>query len=330
MIGSSSSCTSRMRPSSTPSTIAATHPVMKPTTTRTRLIDTSAKISPLSSIGIAVSNTTERRRDQERIEHQRRQELPDDESDQHRRDRSSTCDAAELQPRRSCRSSAPSREYRGAPSHAFRHGRGSSERARRREQRSISLKMPRPPDCRSRGRGRSTSIVSVMRERGPTDMMPMRSASVIASAMSWVTNTMVLPVRCQMSSRTAVHAPARQRIERGERLVHQQHLRLDRERARDLQALAHAARELRRELAAVLRRDRPSPRYLSMIAGHSAFGMLAHAQPEAHVLLDGQPRQQRRAGVLEEHHPVAPGAAHRRAVEVDRCPRWRARSRRGC
>ncbi len=48
-----------------------------------------------------------------------------------------------------------------------------------------------------------------------------------------------------------MHAPPRQGVERSERLVHQQHLGLDRERARDLQALAHSARELGGEFRAV-------------------------------------------------------------------------------
>src|SRR6185503_6842823 len=54
---------------------------------------------------------------------------------------------------------------------------------------------------RSRGRASGTGISSVMREPGPTDITQMRSASASASAMSCVTNTMVLPVRCQISSR---------------------------------------------------------------------------------------------------------------------------------
>src|SRR5437016_893296 len=38
-------------------------------------------------------------------------------------------------------------------------------------------------------------------------------------------------------------------VQRTERLVHQEHLRLDRQRARDTHALAHAARELVRIVA---------------------------------------------------------------------------------
>src|SRR6266478_5611853 len=58
MIGSSRSCRSRIRPSSTPKMIPASEPETNPTSTRTILIDTSAKISPLRSIGTAVRMTS--------------------------------------------------------------------------------------------------------------------------------------------------------------------------------------------------------------------------------------------------------------------------------
>src|SRR5580704_9478893 len=57
MIGSSRSCSSRMRPSKAPISTPTSEPVMKLTRTRIILIETSAKISPLPSIGIAVRNT---------------------------------------------------------------------------------------------------------------------------------------------------------------------------------------------------------------------------------------------------------------------------------
>src|SRR6195256_12444 len=48
----------RIRPSRTPNRIPISEPEMKPTSTRTMLIDTSAKISPLITIGIAVRITS--------------------------------------------------------------------------------------------------------------------------------------------------------------------------------------------------------------------------------------------------------------------------------
>ena len=100
-----------------------------------------------------------------------------------------------------------------------------------------------------------------------------------------------------------------------ERLVHQQHLRLDRERARDLQPLAHAAGELRRKLVAML--GEVDHREI-LVDDRRPLGAsaAAHAQREAHVLLGGEPGQERRAGVLEEHDAVLAGAAHRRAFEL--------------
>src|SRR5262245_34386557 len=57
MIGSMRSCSSRMRPSSTPATMPTSEPVTKPTSTRTMEIETSARISPLSTMGMAVRIT---------------------------------------------------------------------------------------------------------------------------------------------------------------------------------------------------------------------------------------------------------------------------------
>ena len=73
-----------MRPSRTPSTMPASEPETKPTSTRVMLIDTSARISPLINIGIGGADHLDRRRDQERVEDEGRQQLPDRERDQQR------------------------------------------------------------------------------------------------------------------------------------------------------------------------------------------------------------------------------------------------------
>ena len=52
-----------------------------------------------------------------------------------------------------------------------------------------------------------------------------------------------------MRAHLVLQRAAGERVERGERLVHQHDLRLDRERARDADALLHAAGKLRRPLA---------------------------------------------------------------------------------
>ena len=76
---------------------------------------------------------------------------------------------------------------------------------------------------------------------GRADMTAMRSARNTASCTSWVTKMTVLRERCQMSQELALHQAAGLRVERAERLVHQQDMRIDRQRAGDRGALLHAA-----------------------------------------------------------------------------------------
>ena len=58
MIGSNKSCSKRIRPSKTPPTMPTRDPTKKPTSTLLMLIVTSARISPLIIIGIAVRKTS--------------------------------------------------------------------------------------------------------------------------------------------------------------------------------------------------------------------------------------------------------------------------------
>ena len=66
--------------------------------------------------------------------------------------------------------------------------------------------------------------------------------------MSWVMNSTVLRVSCADAGQLALHGGAGLGVQRGERLVHQQHLRLVGQHARDLDALLHAAGQLGRIL----------------------------------------------------------------------------------
>ena len=77
----------------------------------------------------------------------------------------------------------------------------------------------------------------------------MRSPIFTASSMSWVTNTIVLrSVRC--SRRNSSCKPrACDRVDRAERLVHQQDGRVGGQRAGDADPLALPAGELRRDTA---------------------------------------------------------------------------------
>ena len=65
-----------------------------------------------------------------------------------------------------------------------------------------------------------------------------------ASGMLWVTNTMVVPVRRQILHELGVHPLAGHLVERPERLVHQQQLRVEGQRPGDRHPLLHAARQL--------------------------------------------------------------------------------------
>ena len=64
--------------------------------------------------------------------------------------------------------------------------------------------------------------------------------------MSCVTSSIVMPSASRSVQREVFELGARQRVDRSERLVEQQDLRRERDRARDRDALLHAARELPR------------------------------------------------------------------------------------
>ena len=90
------------------------------------------------------------------------------------------------------------------------------------------------------------------------------------------------------------------RVERGERLVHQQHRRVGDEGARDRAALAHAAGELVRKVAAELGEADELERGVDPLRGFRG-GNAARHQPEADIGLDAHPGEQ---PALLEHHRV--------------------------
>ena len=106
-------------------------------------------------------------------------------------------------------------------------------------------------------------------------------------------------------ARAGVSPVSTSRAENG--LVHQQHLGLDDERARDAHALAHPAREFARQAP-----SKPVSPISSIAASarfaRSALGDAARLQPEFDVVLHRQPREQREG--LEHHADAA-----RRAVQ---------------
>ena len=99
---------------------------------------------------------------------------------------------------------------------------------------------------------------------------------------------------------------ARQRIQRTERLIHQQYFRLHRQRAGNPAALLHAAGDLPRTLV-----QRVSHLHAVEVVLDPLFALgLAHGVTEhlihrqRHVVEAGQPRQQRM--VLEHHRALGP------------------------
>ena len=156
-------------------------------------------------------------------------------------------------------------------------------------------------------------------------MTTMRSATSIASSWSWVTKTLVTCIsscRRRSQRRSSLRTL---RVERAERLVEQQHLGLDRERARERDALALAAGELvriavgepvelhEREQLVDLGAD------LRLVRAASRFG--PHAQAEGDVLEDRHVAEQR--VVLEDEADLAlahVGAGRVLAVEAAPLP----------
>ena len=79
---------------------------------------------------------------------------------------------------------------------------------------------------------------------GPAVSTTTRVPRNTASVMPWVTKTMVFFASLPDAQELEIHLLARERVERAERLVHQDELRIVDERARDRGALLHAAGEL--------------------------------------------------------------------------------------
>ena len=128
----------------------------------------------------------------------------------------------------------------------------------------------------------SALAISARTRPGRADMTTTRSPRKTASEMLCVMSMMVLRLRLPDALQLEVHALARQGIERAERLVHQQDLRIARQRTADAGALLHAAGQL---IRIAMRRNR---RARSSRAAHR-YGDpprrdAAHAQRQAHVL----------------------------------------------
>ena len=113
-----------------------------------------------------------------------------------------------------------------------------------------------------------------------------------------------------------LHLAARQRVECGERLVHQQYIRLHRHAARDRHALLHAAGQRMRIAVGEVRE-------VDLVdVMHRAIFQLAPRQAAGgferkhHVLLDRLPRQQL-VELLEHHHAIRPGMLDQVSLQPD-------------
>ena len=115
-------------------------------------------------------------------------------------------------------------------------------------------------------------------------MTTMRSDSAIASSWSWVTRIVVVPTRALDLAQLDLHLLAQLGVEIGQRLVEQQHVRPDHERAGQRHALLLAAGHPPR----IAIRERPdSPTSASASAtrfARSARGDAPHLEAEGDVL----------------------------------------------
>ena len=111
-----------------------------------------------------------------------------------------------------------------------------------------------------------------------------RSDRNTASRMLWVTKTTVLRLACQMRSSSTAHLVARDRVERAERLVHQQDARIVHERPADRGALAHAARELARQHAGEFVDLRHAQQLAARAASYCARGSRSSSIGKQHVV----------------------------------------------
>ena len=125
-----------------------------------------------------------------------------------------------------------------------------------------------------------------------------------------------------------LHVLARLRVERGERLVHQQHHRIRRQRPGQVDALLHAAGQLRRIVPLEAGEADQLDEMLGPLAHRRAVEPLLHLHAVADVAGDGAPRQQAR--VLEDDGAIDAGAVDPRAVDGHRADVVAAAGRRRC
>src|SRR4030088_2647465 len=111
-----------------------------------------------------------------------------------------------------------------------------------------------------------------------------------------------------------LHLQAGLRIERAERLVHQEELGLHQQAARDTDALLHAAGELVGIVVLEAAEADQVDRALRLLLEAAALVAL-DARTERDVVAHRQPGEERR--FLEHHRAVWPGPARRAAIDPE-------------
>ena len=133
-----------------------------------------------------------------------------------------------------------------------------------------------------------------------------------ASLIEWVMNSPAKPSAWNSSQRLVVEVLAGDLVDGAERLVEQEHRRLQRQRAGQRAAHPHAARQRLRVVVLEARSGRPCSIAAWASRPRSALVDAAQLGEQLDVLAHGAPRQQR--GVLEHVAEVV-------AVDVDRARR---------
>ena len=164
------------------------------------------------------------------------------------------------------------RDLPGIDAHRDRAGRrrpGSSPSRRRRARPRVSPPVPararagqhdRAGEVGDEGRARARPRAGWRcppGSRGPRSMIPTRSPSCAASAKSCVTSSAGASLSRSSGAELARRVGARARVERGQRLVEQQHLGPPRERSRHRHPLALAAAERARARVGPVREPEP-------------------------------------------------------------------------
>ena len=195
--------------------------------------------------------------------------------------------------------------------------------------RSPSARYPRsrptkPATNASAGRESSSAGVANWASLPPTRSTATWSPSLIASSMSWVTNTIVLPRSACSRRNSSCSCCAHHRVDRPERFVHQHHRRVGGQRSGDARRAAAGRRTAAPGSGRPVRGPVPTRSSSSRACG--AGRALVLAEQERHgrdVVDDGAVREQ--PGVLDD---VADAAAQSRRLDLGGVARRRARCAR--